>query len=237
MSDLIGANQAQAMMRRVSPEGRERAARERQRRQQRSARLAIRLLLAAVVAAVAIGLSELVLGSISAPVFGTIAALFLIAAAVIIVRSRERPVPAGSLPAATLTALPETTAAWLEAQHPALPAPAVALADSIAARLQDLTRQVVRLNGDEPAAEAVRRLLGTELPDLIDRHSRVPPRLRGEAQDGGLSADAHLLSGLRIVDEEVGRLTAQLASGDVDALATRDRFLELKYQGEGISRG
>ena len=69
------------------------------------------------------------------------------------------------------------------------------------------------------------------------RYQSVPPVLRGQAREGGQSADAHLLNGLQIVDEEITRMSAQLARGDFDALATQDRFLELKYQGDEISRG
>mgnify|MGYP007088053675 CR=1 FL=1 len=31
-------------------------------------------------------------------------------------------------------------------------------------------------------------------------------------------------------DAEIGRMSEQLASGDLDKLATQNRFLELKYQ-------
>ena len=70
----------------------------------------------------------------------------------------------------------------------------------------------------------------------IERHQSVPPSLRAERRDGGQSADDHLVGGLTIVDSEVARMIGQLARGDIDALSTQDRFLELKYQGDEMLR-
>ena len=39
--------------------------------------------------------------------------------------------------------------------------------------------QIARLSPNEPAAQAVKRLLAVELPGLIERHQSVPPSLRG----------------------------------------------------------
>jgi hypothetical protein len=94
--------------------------------------------------------------------------------------------------------------------------------------------QIARLSPNEPAAQAVKRLLAVELPGLIERHQSVPPSLRGRVRQAGQSADDHLVNGLAIIRQEVSRMSEQLARGDVDALATQDRFLELKYQGEAM---
>lgn len=42
--------------------------------------------------------------------------------------------------------------------------------------------------------------------------------------------ETQLIEGLSVIDAEIGRMSEQLASGDLDKLATQNRFLELKYQ-------
>ena len=37
------------------------------------------------------------------------------------------------------------------------------------------------------------------------------------------------------VGDEVARMSEQLAGGEFDALATQNRFLELKYQGDAMT--
>jgi hypothetical protein len=60
----------------------------------------------------------------------------------------------------------------------------------------------------------------------------VPEALRRTGRDGP-SPDRQLVDGLSVVDGEIARMTAQLASGDLHKLATQGRYLELKYRGEG----
>lgn len=230
MTDLIGASQAETMLRRVSPEGRALAARERRRRQRHSSRLVGRVMLLAIVAVAVLGLADAMLGTVPDWLLAVTATVFLAASAFTSYRARRQPASAAQLRTSPLTALPHAVASWLENRQQALPAPAAALTDGIATRLRELAPQFARLDPREPAADAVRCLLAVELPDLIDRYQSVPPRLRSQG------ADSHLVNGLGIVDAEVARMTAELARGDVNALATRDRFLELKYQGDDIPR-
>lgn len=225
-------SQAEAMMRRVSPEGRARALKEQQRRQKATNRLILRCLLAAIVIGLLFwGVSFAVpLGAA-----GLVAAisLWVVACVLITVQSRERPATATTLAAATLHQLPEQTNAWLESQRPALPAPAATLVDGIGVRLEAMTPQLARLEPGGPAAEAVRKLLCTELPALLAGYQEIPPTLRDQPRDGGQSPTAHLLHGLGVIDSEVGRMTEQLARGAFDELATQNRYLELKYDGGG----
>ena len=81
------------------------------------------------------------------------------------------------------------------------------------------------LSETEPAAREVRRLVGEELPELIRGYQRVPQQLRRQGPD------AQLVEGLRVVEGEIARMTEQLASGDLDKLATQGKYLELKYRG------
>ncbi len=234
MSDNLPiSSQAEAMLRRVSPEGRARAAREQAKRQRVTLRLVGRCLLALFV----IALVTAAIGAWVAPVtpIGMLAALvaFVLASAGIVYVSRDAPPSVAGVAGASLAALPERTAGWLEQQRAALPAPAARLLDGIEVRLEAMAPQLRDLDPHSPGADAVRNLLAVELPNLIERHHRIPATLRAEQRDGRPSADVHLVSGLGIVDAEIARMTEQLARGAFDELATQNRFLVLKYEGEG----
>lgn len=133
---------------------------------------------------------------------------------------------------AELPLLPGQTERWLEAQRPALPAPAQSLADQIGIKLEAMAPQFARLDPQEPAAFELRKLVAEELPELVEGYKRVPEAMRREARNGGSSPDKQLVEGLRVVDGELLRISEQLASGDLDKLATQGRYLELKYRGE-----
>jgi hypothetical protein len=227
------SSQAETMLRRVSPEGRARAARERARQQ----RATLRLVGKCFLALLAVLLATAAIGAWVAPVtpIGMLAALVacVLACAGIAYASRDVPPGIAGIAGATLAALPERTAGWLEQQRPALPAPAARLLDGIELRLEALAPQLRELDPLSPGADAVRNLLAVELPNLIERHHRIPATLRADARDGRPSADAHLASGLGIVDAEIARMTEQMARGAFDELATQNRFLELKYDGDG----
>ena len=220
------------MMRRVSPEGRARALKEQQRRQKATNRLILRCLLAGIVTALLLWGASLAIPLGTAEIVAAIM-LWVAACVVIAVQSRERPATAATLGAAALHQLPERTGAWLESQRPALPAPAATLVDGIGVRLEAMTPQLARLEPNGPAAEAVRKLLSTELPALLAGYQEIPPTLRDQPRGDGLSPTAHLLHGLGVIDSEVGRMTEQLARGAFDELATQNRYLELKYDGAG----
>lgn len=130
-----------------------------------------------------------------------------------------------------LPLLPSRTERWLEAQRPALPAPAQRIADEIGIKLEAVGPQFARLDPRDPAAHEFRKLMAEELPELVEGYRRVPEALRREERNGS-SPDKQLLEGLRVVDEELVRMSEQLASGDLNKLATQGRYLELKYRGE-----
>lgn len=213
------------MARRVSPEGRERARRERERRAAITRRRWGAILPALLVVLVA----ALFFGPLSLVVTLPLLLLTIIASAVL---TRERPATPGRLATADLPQLPAHTATWLEAQRPALPAPAVRLVDDISARLEGLAPQLARLDPAEPAGDAVRKLLATELPGLVGGYQGVPPSLRATPGADGVTPDAQLLHGLGVVDGEIARMTEQLARGALDEVATQTRYLGLKYQGD-----
>jgi len=126
------------------------------------------------------------------------------------------------------------TEIWLEAQRPALPAPAVQLIDSIGVQLDALAPQLQTVDNNSDAAREVRKLLGEHMPELITGFRRIPEPMRREER-AGRTPEQQLVSGLQTIEREIANTTRTLAAGDVDKLAIRERFLELKYDGAGES--
>ena len=222
-SDLI-ISKAEELIRRTSPEGRAAARRRRDRRRQRAARMMRRMFFVSL----AILVGAIVWGMIS-PIGGSgvmaVALAMVLAWIGVILFTAEPSAKAEELPQVALKALPARTEQWLESQRPALPAPANRLIDQIGVRLEGLAPCVQQLDEREPAALEVRRLVGEELPELVRGYQRVPQQLRRQGPD------AQLVEGLRLVESELGRMTEQLASGELDKLATQGKYLELKYRG------
>ncbi|MEG3143262.1 hypothetical protein U1839_01230 [Sphingomonas sp. RT2P30] len=133
-----------------------------------------------------------------------------------------------------LKALPAQTARWLDTQRSALPAPARTLLDGIGVKLDTLAPQLATLGEDDPAAVEVRKLVGEQLPEFLKGYARVPEPLR-KVERNGKSPDTELADGLRVIDEEIAEMTVKLAQGDLDGLATRGRFLEIKYRDDGVA--
>jgi hypothetical protein len=161
------------------------------------------------------------------------ALLFVIAALAILLLGGEAEPTAESLPTTQLALLPLKTEEWLSTQRLALPAPAARLVDGIGVKLEALVPQLQTLDEREPAAAAVRRLIGDELPELVKGYTRVPPALRRVDTDG-IVPERQLLDGLGVVDQELSRMSENLARGDLERLATQGKYLELKYQGGEI---
>jgi hypothetical protein len=219
---------AEALLQRVSPEGRRLAQRERQRRNRQLMKAfgrALALSVAIILAATAIGW-VIPIGQI-----GFLVALIAILAAWVVVfaMSHEPEETVRSLASSDITMLPQKTEAWLQRQRAALPAPAQRLADGIGLKLEQLAPQVASLDPREPAAAEVRKLLSVELPELIDGYNRVPLNLRQDAGNG-ITPDKQLVEALGVVDSELARMSADLASGDLNKLATQGRYLQLKYK-------
>lgn len=167
---------------------------------------------------------------------GTLGAMLvmglLIATTLVIAFARTDAAPTPEKLAETpLKALPLQTEQWLEGQRLALPAPARTLVDSIGVKLETLSPQLARLDEREPAAAEVRKLVAEQLPELVKSYSQVPEPLR-RTERNGQTPDAQLVEGLKVIDQEIAVMTAQLAQGDLDLLATRGRYLQIRYQGD-----
>jgi hypothetical protein len=205
------------------------------RRKRRSTEIATRIGrialadIAIVIAAIAVGwIIPLGIGGAIA-----VMAALIFATLALAIFPLEPEVSPETLVQVPLKALPLRTEQWLETQRPALPAPAQTLLDGIGVRLETLGPQLATLNEREPAAAEVRKLIGEQLPELIKGYGRVPEPLRG-VERNGKTPNAQLAEGLALIDQEIGEMTAQLAEGDMDLLATRGRFLEIKYRDDGI---
>jgi hypothetical protein len=127
-----------------------------------------------------------------------------------------------------LKALPLKTEIWLDSQRRSLPAPAAPIIAAIGNRLDTLAPQLAKLDPREPAALEVRRLLSDHLPELVTGYQSIPVALRHQPRNGRVP-DAQLVEGLSVIEQEIGAMTEQLASGDLDKLAAHNRYLELKY--------
>lgn len=141
----------------------------------------------------------------------------------------KMPIPkAEDLSKEKLDVLAGKTEIWLEHQRPALPAPAIQLVDGIGVQLDQLAPQLKQLDEREQAAMEVRKLVGEHLPELINGYKKIPPHLRREERNGS-TPDQQLVDGLGVIRNEIDTVTRQLANGELDKLAVRGRFLELKY--------
>ncbi len=171
------------------------------------------------------------IGIIGVALVGMIAAMLIVGAAAV---SREGEVSAESIAAGTLPEMADRTAQYLGQQRAALPAPAQGLADSIGQRIAALRPQLIALPAHAPEAEDLRRLLGTELPDLVTSYARVPAGMRREERNGRI-AENELIDGMRLLDREVDDLARTLAATDMDRLSSQKRYLELRYEGDGAA--
>jgi hypothetical protein len=226
-SDRVLAD-AEAVLRRHSERGKSLTSRARERRNAsimrrlgRIAGAAFAIIIAAMVAGwfMPLGTSGVMI----------VLGLLLVTTLFFALLPGERAVSPDKLADTALTALPLKTEIWLENQRKALPAPAITLVDSIGVRLETLAPQLERLGEQEPAAQEIRRLLSDHLPELVTGYQSIPEPLRREERNGRVP-EKQLVEGLNVIDAEIARMTETLASGDLDKLATQNRFLELKYQ-------
>jgi len=122
------------------------------------------------------------------------------------------------------------TEIWLEAQRPALPAPAQAIVDQLGVQLDALGLQLQGIDAAHPAMGEVRELVGEYIPETIDNYRKIPAHLRKE-EHTGKTADQRLTESLGKLSGEVDRVTRRLAEGALDDLAIKSRYLEYRYGG------
>jgi len=226
-----GLTHAEEMLRRLSPEGREQARREREAKARRQKRLMLRLVTAAIGAL----LVWAPLATVSAPgvALAVASALMLLLTVLVFVRA-DRPVPGReALAGAPLHRLAEESGVWLAAQRRGFPPPAARLAESMILKLDALAPRLGRLDPRSPAAAAVRKLIAEEMPRLVDGWRIVPLSARRAPGADGRTPDDHLINGLELIEAELGRASEQLCRSSIDEIEVFGRYLELKYDADG----
>lgn len=170
--------------------------------------------------------------------WGIMLSALAIAAVVAVVSGRKVKVPKrADLNSGNVRQLVGRTELWLEAQRPALPAPAVQIVDGIGMQLDALGLQLEGLDQSHPSAVEVRKLVGETLPGMVDSYRRIPANLRSEKRAGGKAPDEQLTESLGKISAEIDSITRQLAQGSLDDLAIKHRYLDYKYgDGEEIAR-
>jgi hypothetical protein len=150
-------------------------------------------------------------------------------ALILFIGLRQKKAPQ-ALPKGEIAALPAHTSEWLDFQRQGLPWAAQQKLDDISLKLEALTPQLRRLDAAAPGALEARRLLADELPELVRGFQKLPPSLQRKPLHGGPTPEHRLIDGLATIDEEITRLHDRLAADDLHALATQQRYLELKYK-------
>lgn len=187
----------------------------------------------AVVIAVGAGVILAVAMLMGLGAFGLVAvAALILALTALVLFAPATPVPTPErIAKSELKAVPAQAARWLDARRAALPAPAAGVLNRLDQRLDTLGVQVGALDADSPLAGELRRLVGEQLPAFVDDYARVPPAMRNMPRNG-MTPDQQLVEGLGVIERELGEISARLAQGDLDALETKRRYLQIKYEEE-----
>jgi len=226
---------AGTLLGRLSPQAQRMAFRARQRRREFFLKKLGRAALTAGAIVLAAGAFGLFVGPIGGTGVMLVTGALILSAAALLIWPAYPEANEQSLVQTELKLLPAQTEVWLSQQRRALPAPAANQLDSIGIRLETLAPQLQTLDPREPVAMEVRKILSEHLPELVNGYRRVPESLRREMQNGGMTPDQQLADGLKLIDEEIAEMTRNIAAGDLDKLATQEKFLQLKYRdGDGM---
>lgn len=168
-------------------------------------------------------------GLLAAVVIGLFLAMAMIAGS----RGGRRP----KLPSPDLSAsqLADRLDSYFYRARPALPAPAQAELDAMLAALPELRQMLDRADPSSEAEQDAKRLLGTHLPNLVDRYLSVPPGYRA-VEDGDVSVDARLVEALKAGRSAIDDIGHRLARNQVAAFETQGRFIESRYKDEPLDQ-
>lgn len=227
----VGLSGAETLLRRMSPEGREQARREREARARRQKRLMVRLAVAAMMSLLC--WAALAAFAPTAVAIAVAAAMLLLMVTIVLARAEPRTPGREALSQAPLPDLAEQVPVWLAAQRRGMPSRALQCVDAVGIRLDDLAPQLAQLDPRSPAAASIRTLVTVELPALVESWRMVPLSARNIAHADGRTPDDHLTGGLQLIEAELARANAQLGRNTLDEIATQGRYLELKYDGHG----
>ena len=90
------------------------------------------------------------------------------------------------------------------------------------------------MDENDPAAREVRKLVGEHLPELINGYKKIPDSLKHKEHAGKTPAQ-QLVDGLKNIDREIETMTGQISRGELDKLAVRGRYLEMRYDNSEVS--
>lgn len=201
----------------------------------RAARRAKRFAILALAGVISLFIGAGIIGAVTdgLGLFGFLAVVLAVPLVLIgaFLFSREPEVKADTIVRADLPQLADRTRSWIDQQRPALPAPAATLADQIGQRIAALRPQLDTLAPNAPEAIELRRLVGEELPHLVEGYKRVPVNMRRQERNGRV-AERDLIDGMRLLDEEVDDLARAIAARDMDSLSSHKRYLEMRYRGD-----
>jgi hypothetical protein len=206
---------------------------QKQRRKRRLMKW-IKVALALVIATIVIPIALITTGFFLGPrgtegLIATPLAVITAWALILFFATRKKKSPI-ALPKNEIAALPAHTSEWLDFQRQGLPWAAQQKLDDISLKLESLTPQLRRLDPQAPGAIEARRLLAEELPELVNGYQKLPPSLQRKPLHGGPTPEHRLIDGLATIDDEISHLHDRLAADDLHALATQQRYLELKYK-------
>lgn len=186
-----------------------------------------------------VSLATVIIGFIN-PIgmFGLIAAIVigavLVGGTLVTARPPKKPaLPAPDMPSAVLV---DRLDSYLYKARPVLPVPAQAEVDLMLSALPTLKPTLERVGAMDPSAQDARRLMGTHLPNLIDRYLNVPAAYRDRPGADEVSVDQRLVEALRAGRQALDEAGQQLARGDVAAFETQGRFIESRYGEEPVDR-
>ena len=141
----------------------------------------------------------------------------------------------GTINTGDVKSLVGRTEMWLEGQRRALPPPAVKLVNHIGVQLDALGLQLKDVDPLHPAIRDVRQLVGEHLPGVVAGYRKIPDHLRYEER-GGSNPNKQFMDSLGLISGEIDSVTRQLASGAIDDLAIKTRYLDYKY-GDALDEG
>jgi len=221
---LLVENRSGGRHRRVSPIGRESA---QARNRHRLKKLRNIVIAAAAILALAT-IAGIVIDGIG--FVGIVLTFFalLAAAGIFSVFPRISIPQAGDLNKGTPRQMVARTELWLEAQRPALPAPAVTLVDDLGVKLDLLGQQLETAPAGHDSIRDIRELVGETLPEMVQSYTRVPAAMRHETH-AGATADERLVEGLSRISGEIDSINRKIADGALDDLAVQHRYLGYRY--------
>ncbi len=231
--DLIVARNADRLTRLARGEA---ASRARARSRERTAKSGIRRLTRAGGVAAALVAALILWGLIIGPIGTTVLVLAVMGGLVAIAGAAlwDPSLPSlQTIDTATIDVLPTATDAWLDRKRRELPAAAGPRIDAISNHLATLEQQLSNVPTPNDVTQDIDRMLKKHLPDLIDRYTKVPVSQRV----GDPSLESTLVSGLALVERELGRASLKLAEADRDAVLIQGAFLKKRYGDGGIPPG